>query len=154
MSKSILIATALLFSTTLFADVATEAKVKSANQVLEAAKLTHFTRRKSPIPKKLKKKWLKRAVPAVEKALKMVPEGYHIHIYGHTDTRGGKNYNYKLGKKRARNVYKALVKALKKKGIKAEGKLKYEGKGFKDLLDPKNPKSGVNRAVSLEVIKN
>ncbi|MCA9522313.1 MAG: thrombospondin type 3 repeat-containing protein [Myxococcales bacterium] len=62
----------------------------------------------------------------VADVLKQHPEILLVQIEGHTDKRGGRNYNRRLSQKRARSVFLHLVK---KHGIDKR-RLKFKGYGF------------------------
>lgn len=66
-------------------------------------------------------------------------------VEGHTDAKGTAAYNEALSKRRADSV----VADLSQQGI-AAGRLKPEGKGFRELLDPANPRAETNRRVTIE----
>lgn len=66
-------------------------------------------------------------------------------IGGHTDSVGSYRYNEKLSIRRANSVKRYLIKTL---GIPAS-RLEIQGNGEKELLDPHNPKSFVNRRVEV-----
>ena len=68
-----------------------------------------------------------------------------IHIGGHTDAKGPREYNLRLSRQRAQSVanYLARVHAVDAK------RLTIEGFGFDRLLDQENPESGVNRRVQI-----
>jgi len=63
-------------------------------------------------------------------------------IEGHTDAVGSDEYNLGLSDRRAASVRSFLVS----QGVGA-GRLQSEGRGERQLLDPNNPTSGVNRRV-------
>ena len=65
-------------------------------------------------------------------------------IGGYTDASGSAGYNERLSEKRAASV----VDYLKSKGVD-RGRLEPIGHGEKDLADPANPESGVNRRVEV-----
>jgi outer membrane protein OmpA-like peptidoglycan-associated protein len=70
-----------------------------------------------------------------------------ITLEGHTDAVGSASLNKKLSEKRALASRNYLVK---NRGIAAT-KLEAVGKGKEELVDPDNPKSGVNRRVRVIV---
>lgn len=63
-------------------------------------------------------------------------------IEGHTDAVGSDEYNLGLSDRRAASVRAFLVS----QGV-GSGRLQSEGRGERELLDPQNPTSGVNRRV-------
>lgn len=66
-------------------------------------------------------------------------------IAGHTDAVGGDAYNLKLSRQRAQSVADYLVRQHR---IAAQ-RLTIEGFGRSRLLDPANPRSGINRRVQI-----
>jgi len=68
-------------------------------------------------------------------------------IEGHTDAVGTASYNENLSDRRARSV----VDFLKARGIDST-RLESEGKGMRELADPANPQSAVNRRVRIVTI--
>lgn len=66
-------------------------------------------------------------------------------VAGHTDARGSDAYNLGLSKQRARSAADYLVR---EHGI-AAARLTIEGFGERELLDPANPDSAVNRRVQI-----
>lgn len=71
--------------------------------------------------------------------------GARIGIHGHTDASGGAQMNLKLSRQRARAVRDYLVEEAQ---IRAE-RLTVRGFGERRLRDPENPRSGVNRRVTI-----
>lgn len=65
-------------------------------------------------------------------------------VVGHTDAKGSEAYNMSLSERRAAAVRAYLVEH----GIDAD-RLTSEGKGESQLLNPRNPNSGVNRRVEI-----
>lgn len=65
-------------------------------------------------------------------------------VVGHTDAKGSDAYNMSLSERRAAAVRAYLVEH----GIAAD-RLTSEGKGESQLLNPRNPNSGVNRRVEI-----
>lgn len=65
-------------------------------------------------------------------------------VVGHTDAKGSGAYNLSLSERRAASVRAYLVEH----GIDAD-RLTAEGKGESQLLNPRNPNSGVNRRVEI-----
>jgi outer membrane protein OmpA-like peptidoglycan-associated protein len=66
-------------------------------------------------------------------------------IAGHTDAKGGVDFNQKLSERRADAVRRYLIAQF---GIAAE-RLSAKGYGKSQLLDPANPEDGVNRRVQI-----
>jgi outer membrane protein OmpA-like peptidoglycan-associated protein len=66
-------------------------------------------------------------------------------IAGHTDAKGGDEYNQKLSERRAETVRSYLVAQF---GISA-ARLTAKGYGKSQLLDPARPEDGVNRRVQV-----
>ncbi|HKM88381.1 MAG TPA: OmpA family protein [Xanthobacteraceae bacterium] len=66
-------------------------------------------------------------------------------IAGHTDAKGGAEFNQKLSERRAEAVSKYLIAQF---SISA-GRLSAKGYGKSQLLDPTNPEDGVNRRVQI-----
>jgi len=71
--------------------------------------------------------------------------GYCFLIVGHTDVTGRREYNLKLSERRAQSVQQALANPF---GIPSQ-RVEEIGLGEEQLLDPRHPKSGVNRRVQL-----
>jgi OOP family OmpA-OmpF porin len=71
--------------------------------------------------------------------------GYCFLIVGHTDATGRREYNLKLSERRARSVQQALANPF---GIPHQ-RVEEIGLGEEQLLDPRHPRSGVNRRVQL-----
>ena len=71
--------------------------------------------------------------------------GYCFLIVGHTDITGRREYNLRLSERRARAIQAALANPL---GISPR-RVDEIGLGEEQLLDPRHPKSGVNRRVQL-----
>lgn len=71
--------------------------------------------------------------------------GYCFLVVGHTDVTGRRLYNLKLSERRAQSVQKALANPF---GIPHQ-RVEEIGLGEEQLLDPRHPKSGVNRRVQL-----
>lgn len=71
--------------------------------------------------------------------------GYCFLIVGHTDVTGRREYNLRLSERRARAIRDALVNPF---GISPR-RIDEVGLGEEQLLDPRHPKSGVNRRVQL-----
>ncbi len=72
-------------------------------------------------------------------------EGFAFMIAGHTDAKGGAEYNQKLSERRADAVRRYLVAQY---GI-AQTRLSSIGYGSSQLLDPARPEDGVNRRVQV-----
>jgi outer membrane protein OmpA-like peptidoglycan-associated protein len=66
-------------------------------------------------------------------------------IEGHTDAKGGVDYNQALSERRAHTVQRYLIENF---GI-AESRLAAHGFGKSRLLDPARPEDGVNRRVQV-----
>lgn len=71
--------------------------------------------------------------------------GYCFLIVGHTDVTGRREYNLRLSERRAKAIQAALVNPF---GISPR-RVDEVGLGEEQLLDPRHPKSGVNRRVQL-----
>ncbi len=71
--------------------------------------------------------------------------GYCFLIVGHTDATGRRGYNLRLSERRARAIQAALANPF---GISPR-RVDEVGLGEEQLLDPRHPKSGVNRRVQL-----
>jgi outer membrane protein OmpA-like peptidoglycan-associated protein len=71
--------------------------------------------------------------------------GFSFIIAGHTDAKGGEEFNQKLSQRRAEAVRSYLITQF---GIAGE-KLTPKGYGKSQLLDPANPEDGVNRRVQV-----
>jgi outer membrane protein OmpA-like peptidoglycan-associated protein len=71
--------------------------------------------------------------------------GYCFLIVGHTDVTGRREYNLRLSERRARAIQAALANPF---GISSR-RVDEVGLGEEQLLDPRHPKSGVNRRVQL-----
>jgi tetratricopeptide (TPR) repeat protein len=72
-------------------------------------------------------------------------EGFAFMIAGHTDAKGGPEYNQKLSERRADAVRRYLIAQY---GI-ATSRLSSIGYGSSQLLDPARPEDGVNRRVQV-----
>jgi outer membrane protein OmpA-like peptidoglycan-associated protein len=72
-------------------------------------------------------------------------EGFSFIIAGHTDVKGGADFNQKLSEQRAGAVRSYLIAQF---GIPAE-RLATKGYGKSQLLDPDHPEDGVNRRVQV-----
>jgi outer membrane protein OmpA-like peptidoglycan-associated protein len=72
-------------------------------------------------------------------------QGYCFLVIGHTDAKGGREYNLKLSQERADAVREALIKPF---GI-APGRIEAVGLGEEQLLDAANPDAAKNRRVQL-----
>jgi len=66
-------------------------------------------------------------------------------VAGHTDAKGGRDYNLKLSQRRADAVREMLISTFR---IEPD-RLIAVGLGEEQLQDPKNPDAGVNRRVQL-----
>jgi outer membrane protein OmpA-like peptidoglycan-associated protein len=66
-------------------------------------------------------------------------------VAGHTDAKGGEEYNQKLSQRRAQAVRDYMISQY---GIAAE-RLSAVGYGKTQLLDPSRPEDGVNRRVQI-----
>jgi outer membrane protein OmpA-like peptidoglycan-associated protein len=66
-------------------------------------------------------------------------------IAGHTDAKGGVDFNQKLSERRAEAVRNYMVSQF---GI-ATGRVSAKGYGKSQLLDPEHPEDGVNRRVQV-----
>jgi len=66
-------------------------------------------------------------------------------IAGHTDAKGGVEFNQRLSERRAESVRNYLIS---QSGIAAE-RLTAKGYGKSQLLDPEHPEDGVNRRVQV-----
>ena len=75
-------------------------------------------------------------------------KGQRFRVSGHTDTVGSEEYNNKLSERRARSVAEHLATA----GIEPE-RLEAVGMGERELADPKNPTSPVNRRVQIRTLQ-
>lgn len=69
-------------------------------------------------------------------------------IIGHTDARGGDDYNLVLSRKRADAVRAYLIQFPQIDG----GRLVAEGRGRRELKDPSRPEDGINRRVQIRTI--
>jgi len=65
-------------------------------------------------------------------------------VEGHTDAQGTAAYNDALSARRAASVVQFLTQS----GVDSE-RLRYTGKGFRELLEPSDPKSPTNRRVRI-----
>lgn len=65
-------------------------------------------------------------------------------VEGHTDAQGTATYNDALSARRAASVVTFLTQA----GVDSE-RLRFTGKGFRELLEPSDPKSATNRRVRI-----
>ena len=72
-------------------------------------------------------------------------QGFRFLIGGHTDARGSEEYNKLLSERRARSVREHLITTY---GIAPERTVSL-GFGERQLADPANPESGVNRRVEV-----
>lgn len=72
-------------------------------------------------------------------------QGYHFLIVGHTDARGGREYNLKLSIRRADAVREALINPF---GI-SPSRIQAVGVGEEQFLDPSDPYAAENRRVQL-----
>lgn len=72
-------------------------------------------------------------------------EGFTFTIAGHTDAKGGVEFNQKLSERRAEAVRSYLIGQF---GVAAE-RLSAKGYGKSRLLDPEHPEDGVNRRVQV-----
>lgn len=70
--------------------------------------------------------------------------GLRFMVEGHTDAKGSTSYNDALSARRA----KAVVSFLASEGISVE-RLESVGKGFRELLEPTDPQSPLNRRVRI-----
>jgi outer membrane protein OmpA-like peptidoglycan-associated protein len=71
--------------------------------------------------------------------------GFTFMVAGHTDAKGGVDYNQKLSERRAEAVRQYMIAQY---GIAAE-RLSSVGYGKSQLLDPSRPEDGVNRRVQI-----
>jgi outer membrane protein OmpA-like peptidoglycan-associated protein len=71
--------------------------------------------------------------------------GYNFLIAGHTDAKGGVEYNQKLSERRAEAVRDYMVRQFRI----APQRLSAKGYGKSQLLDPSRPEDGVNRRVQV-----
>jgi outer membrane protein OmpA-like peptidoglycan-associated protein len=74
--------------------------------------------------------------------------GMRFQVIGHTDAKGGDDYNLRLSQKRAESVRLYLISAHQ---IEA-GRLTAEGRGRRELKDPSRPEDGINRRVQIKTI--
>jgi len=72
-------------------------------------------------------------------------QGFSFMIAGHTDAKGGVEFNQKLSERRAEAVRNYLISQF---GIPA-ARLTSKGYGKSQLLDPEHPEDGVNRRVQV-----
>jgi outer membrane protein OmpA-like peptidoglycan-associated protein len=72
-------------------------------------------------------------------------KAFNFMIAGHTDAKGGDDYNQKLSERRAEAVRQYLIARF---GIAAQ-QLSAVGYGKAQLLDPSRPEDGVNRRVQV-----
>jgi len=72
-------------------------------------------------------------------------EAFSFVIAGHTDAKGGVDFNQKLSERRAEAVRNYMISQF---GIAAE-RLTAKGYGKSQLLDPDHPEDGVNRRVQV-----
>jgi len=72
-------------------------------------------------------------------------EAFSFVIAGHTDAKGGVDFNQKLSERRAEAVRNYMITQF---GIAAE-RLTAKGYGKSQLLDPDHPEDGVNRRVQV-----
>jgi outer membrane protein OmpA-like peptidoglycan-associated protein len=72
-------------------------------------------------------------------------QGFNFMIAGHTDAKGGVEFNQKLSERRAGAVRDYVTSQF---GIPAE-RLASKGYGKSQLLDPDHPEDGVNRRVQV-----
>ena len=72
-------------------------------------------------------------------------DGYSFMIAGHTDAKGGADFNQKLSERRAESVRQYLIAQF---GVDA-AHLTAKGFGKQQLLDPARPEDGVNRRVQV-----
>ncbi len=72
-------------------------------------------------------------------------QGFAFTIAGHTDAKGGVDFNQKLSERRAASVRDYMISQF---GIPAE-RLTSKGYGKSQLLDPEHPEDGVNRRVQV-----
>jgi outer membrane protein OmpA-like peptidoglycan-associated protein len=72
-------------------------------------------------------------------------QGFTFLIAGHTDAKGGAEYNQRLSERRAATVRTYLVEQY---GV-APSNLSAKGFGKSQLLDPDRPEDGVNRRVQV-----
>jgi len=72
-------------------------------------------------------------------------EAFSFVIAGHTDAKGGVDFNQKLSERRAQAVRNYMISQF---GIAAE-RLAAKGYGKSQLLDPDHPEDGVNRRVQV-----
>jgi outer membrane protein OmpA-like peptidoglycan-associated protein len=71
--------------------------------------------------------------------------GFAFMIAGHTDAKGGEEYNQKLSERRADSVRQYLISQFAVDGSRLSAK----GYGKAQLLDPSRPMDGVNRRVQV-----
>lgn len=69
---------------------------------------------------------------------------FRFRVEGHTDAQGTASYNDQLSERRAQ----AVAAYLASEGVKAD-RLDPLGKGFRELLDPSDPKGAQNRRVRI-----
>ena len=69
-----------------------------------------------------------------------------VAIVGHTDAKGGAEYNQTLSEKRASAVRSVLIGS---HGVDP-ARLHAEGHGFTELKDPAQPEAGINRRVEIK----
>jgi outer membrane protein OmpA-like peptidoglycan-associated protein len=72
-------------------------------------------------------------------------DGLSFMIAGHTDAKGGADYNQKLSQRRAEGVRQYLIAQF---GVEPT-RLTAKGFGKQQLLDPSRPEDGVNRRVQV-----
>jgi outer membrane protein OmpA-like peptidoglycan-associated protein len=72
-------------------------------------------------------------------------------IIGHTDARGGDDYNLQLSRRRADAVKSCYLNQFHKVEL---ARLTAEGRGKRELKDPTRPEDGINRRVQIKSIQD
>ena len=126
-----------------------DAIIAQLNKQLASGSLKNFPKREHEIDPPSASKWAKATAPLVKDALNKLPPGYAIQVTGHTDPKGGYDYNMALSDRRAKFIHGVL----KKEGVTSKN-LTYKGVGYSQMENTKDKFSGQNRSVTFQVVKN
>lgn len=100
---------AILFSGTIFAQLAGSAVGMLNNQLSSASIEFKFDEWKFTDPSLIQK--MDTVAPTIKSITSQIPAGYSLFIIGHSSSEGQKKYNQTLSDWRARSVYYRLIRA-------------------------------------------